>query len=112
GKNAELNNIGNVRFYEANLYKPMLPIVKENKLPKPQTIIIDPPRNGMHKNTIADVLELHPGKIVYVSCNPATQARDVKLLVEGGYKLVKMKPVDMFPHTFHIENVALLVKEQ
>ncbi|MCH8171021.1 MAG: 23S rRNA (uracil(1939)-C(5))-methyltransferase RlmD [Bacteroidetes bacterium] len=111
GKNAELNNIGNVRFYEANLYKPMLPIVKENKLPKPQTIIIDPPRNGMHKNTIADVLELSPGKIVYVSCNPATQARDVKLLVEGGYKLVKMKPVDMFPHTFHIENVALLIKK-
>ena len=111
-QNAELNNIGNVRFYEANLYKPMLPIVKEKKLPKPDVVIVDPPRNGMHKNTVADVLGLSPDKIVYVSCNPATQARDVKLLVEGGYKLMKMKPVDMFPHTFHIENVCLLTKSK
>jgi len=110
-RNAELNKIDNVHFYEANLYKPMLPIVKDKKLPEPDVVIVDPPRNGMHKNTIADVLALSPDKIVYVSCNPATQARDVKLLVEGGYKLVKMKPVDMFPHTFHIENVLLLVKE-
>jgi len=86
------------------------PIVKEKNLPKPGVVIVDPPRNGMHKNTVADVLGLSPDKIVYVSCNPATQARDVKLLVEGGYKLIKMKPVDMFPHTFHIENVALLIK--
>ena len=111
-QNAELNKIDNVHFYEANLYKTFLPIVNQNNLPKPHTIIIDPPRNGMHKNTVADVLELNPNKIVYVSCNPATQARDVKLLVEGGYKLIKMKPVDMFPHTYHIENVALLVKKK
>jgi len=110
-QNAELNNIDNVHFFEANLYKSFLPIVEKNNLPKPQTMIIDPQRNGMHKNTIKDVLVLSPNKIVYVSCNPATQARDVKLLVEGGYKLVKMKPVDMFPHTYHIENVLLLVKE-
>jgi len=110
-KNAELNNINNVHFYEANLYKSFLPIVSKNKIPKPQSIIIDPPRNGMHKNTVADVLSLNPNKIVYVSCNPATQARDVKLLAEGGYKLIIMKPVDMFPHTFHIENILLLVKQ-
>lgn len=109
-QNAELNNVKNVHFYKADLYKTMLPIVSSNNLPKPQTMIIDPPRNGMHKNTIADVLGLSPNKIVYVSCNPATQARDVKMLVEGGYKLIKMKPVDMFPHTFHIENVCLLIK--
>ena len=62
----------------------------------------------MHKTTVDDVIQLNPGKIVYLSCNPATQARDIKLMVEAGYKLVKMKPVDMFPHTYHVENVVLL----
>lgn len=64
----------------------------------------------MHKNTIEDVINLSPRKIVYVSCNPGTQVRDIKLFVESGYKLIKIKPVDMFPHTYHIENVALLIK--
>lgn len=108
--NAELNNIKNVHFHKANLYKSFLPIVQEKKLPKPDVMIIDPPRSGMHKNTISDVIKLEPEKIVYVSCNPATQARDIRLMVDAGYKLLKMKPVDMFPHTYHIENVALLLK--
>jgi 23S rRNA (uracil1939-C5)-methyltransferase len=73
-------------------------------------VILDPPRGGMHTTTVNDVLELSPKKIVYVSCNPSTQVRDIKLFAEGGYKLVKIRPVDMFPHTYHIENVALLVK--
>jgi 23S rRNA (uracil1939-C5)-methyltransferase len=73
-------------------------------------IILDPPRGGMHGCTVNDVLHLEPDKVVYVSCNPPTQVRDIKLLVEGGYKLVKIRPVDMFPHTYHIENVTLLVK--
>jgi 23S rRNA (uracil1939-C5)-methyltransferase len=64
----------------------------------------------MHSVTVKDVLELSPQKIVYVSCNPSTQVRDIKMLVEGGYKLIKIRPVDMFPHTYHIENVALLIK--
>ena len=64
----------------------------------------------MHSKTVKDVLELSPEKVVYVSCNPATQVRDIKLFVEGGYKLVKIRPVDMFPHTYHIENVAFLIK--
>ena len=56
------------------------------------------------------MIKINPEKIVYVSCNPATQARDIKSFSEAGYKLIKMRPVDMFPHTFHIENVALLIK--
>jgi len=64
----------------------------------------------MHKNTVDDVLTLNPDKIVYVSCNPTTQARDIKMMTENGHKLIKMRPVDMFPHTYHIENVALLIK--
>jgi 23S rRNA (uracil1939-C5)-methyltransferase len=109
-ENALLNQVENVQFAEANLYKSFLPIIEQNNIPKPDAIIIDPPRSGMHKNTVDDVIQLDPGKIVYVSCNPATQARDVKLMVEAGYKLKKMKPVDMFPHTYHMENVALLLK--
>lgn len=109
-KNAKINSVDNVEFIEANLYKTFLPIVEKEKIPNPDVIIIDPPRSGMHKNTVDDVLQLNPEKIVYVSCNPATQARDIKLLVDAGYKLKKMKPVDMFPHTYHIENVALLNK--
>ena len=62
----------------------------------------------MNPKTVSDILFLKPQKIIYVSCNPATQARDVKMLVEGGYKLIKYRPVDMFPHTYHIENVAFL----
>lgn len=109
-ENAMLNNIENVQFAEANLFKSFLPIVEQNKIPKPDVIIIDPPRSGMHKNTVDDVIQLNPEKIVYVSCNPATQTRDIKLMVDAGYELKMMKPVDMFPHTYHIENVASLNK--
>ncbi len=108
--NAELNDIRNVKFFTADLYKSFLPIVEKNKVPKPDVMVIDPPRSGMHPNTVNDVIKLSPNKIVYVSCNPATQVRDIKLMDEAGYKLIKIKPVDMFPHTFHIENIALLVK--
>lgn len=108
--NAELNKIENVEFFSADLYKSFLPIVEKNKIPKPDVMIIDPPRSGMHTNTVNDVITLLPKKIVYVSCNPTTQVRDIKLMVEAGYKLIKIRPVDMFPHTFHIENVALLIK--
>jgi 23S rRNA (uracil1939-C5)-methyltransferase len=110
-ENAKLNNINNVHFITADLYKSFLPIVKDKQLPKPDLIILDPPRSGMHKNTVDDVITLGPQKIVYVSCNPTTQVRDIKLLTDAGYKLIKIKPVDMFPHTFHIENVALLIKQ-
>jgi 23S rRNA (uracil1939-C5)-methyltransferase len=107
-ENLEINGVTNVNFIQADLYKSFLPFTKT--LPKPDAILLDPPRSGMHKNTVDDVLKLSPEKIVYVSCNPTTQVRDIKMLVERGYKLVKIKPVDMFPHTFHIENVALLKK--
>uniref|UniRef100_A0A7V3E8H8 23S rRNA (Uracil(1939)-C(5))-methyltransferase RlmD n=1 Tax=Ignavibacterium album TaxID=591197 RepID=A0A7V3E8H8_9BACT len=106
--NAQLNNTLNVEFINADLYKSFLPIIQKNNLSEPDVIIIDPPRSGMHKNTVDDVIQLSPERIVYVSCNPATQVRDIKMMVEAGYKLVKIKPVDMFPQTYHIENVALL----
>ena len=106
--NLEINDVKNVKFLQADLYKTFLPFTET--FPKPDVIILDPPRSGMHKNTIDDVLKLGPEKIIYVSCNPTTQVRDIQLMVEAGYKLIKIRPVDMFPHTYHIENVALLVK--
>jgi 23S rRNA (uracil1939-C5)-methyltransferase len=108
--NKKLNETENVFFFKADLYKTFLPIVNENNLPDPDVVILDPPRSGMHLNTVTDVITLSPQKIVYVSCNPTTQARDIKLFVQSGYELVKMRPVDMFPHTYHIENVVLLTK--
>ena len=108
--NFEINKIENVESFEVDLNKSLLPFLENNSIPKPDIIITDPPRAGMNPKTVNDILELDPKKIVYVSCNPATQARDIKLLCDEKYKLVKIKPVDMFPQTFHIENVAVLVK--
>ena len=72
-------------------------------------IITDPPRDGMHKDVVAKILQIAPKKIVYVSCNSATQARDLSLL-DVTYKVTKVQPVDMFPQTYHVENVVLLEK--
>ena len=108
--NTELNKITNVHFCLADLNKSFLPILKDKSIPKPDVVIADPPRAGMNPKTVNDLIELSPKKLVYVSCNPATQARDIKLFAEAGYKLIKIRPVDMFPHTYHIENVALLIK--
>ena len=109
--NAKLNNIDNVEFLKADLNRSFIPIISHKNIPKPDVIIADPPRSGMNPKTVKDIIQLNPEKIVYVSCNPATQVRDIKALVESGYFLIKINPVDMFPNTYHIENVALLIKQ-
>ena len=76
--------------------------------PKPDVMIIDPPRSGMHPKVVDEILALAPRRIVYVSCNPATQARDLKIMA-ARYDVLALQPVDMFPHTYHIENVAQLI---
>ena len=76
---------------------------------QPDVIITDPPRAGMHPDVVDTILRAYPDRIVYVSCNPATQARDLQLMDEK-YKVAAVQPVDMFPHTPHVENVVLLVK--
>ncbi|HEY6952851.1 MAG TPA: 23S rRNA (uracil(1939)-C(5))-methyltransferase RlmD [Bacteroidota bacterium] len=81
------------------------------EFPSPDVIILDPPRSGVHPKVIERIIDVHPPRIVYVSCNPATQARDVKLFCAERYRIEKLQPVDMFPHTYHIENVALLVRK-
>ncbi len=104
--NMRLNKIQNAIFYAGDVKNILTPAFAE-KHGKPDVLITDPPRAGMHANVVQMLLELEAPKIVYVSCNPATQARDLNLLVQK-YDVVKMRPVDMFPQTHHIENVALL----
>lgn len=108
--NCEFNGIQNATFYAGDV-KDILNQDFISKHGKPDVVITDPPRAGMSEKVIQTLLELEAPKMVYVSCNPDTQARDVLLLSEK-YKVVKMQPVDMFPHTNHIENIALLVLKQ
>ena len=79
-------------------------------LPKPDVMVIDPPRSGMHPKTVQQVLELSPDRIVYVSCNPSTQVRDIKFFTEDSYEIKLVQPMDMFPHTPHVENIVSLEK--
>ena len=81
-----------------------------SKHEKPDVIITDPPRAGMHSDVVNMLLKIEANKIVYVSCNPATQARDIALL-DSKYKVSKVQPVDMFPQTHHVENVVLLERK-
>ncbi|HEX2393763.1 MAG TPA: 23S rRNA (uracil(1939)-C(5))-methyltransferase RlmD [Bacteroidales bacterium] len=105
-KNAEINNIHNARFYAGDI-RELLNDMFLNENGHPDVIITDPPRTGMHPDVAETILKTAPRKIVYVSCNPATQARDIEILSRR-YVLVKSQPVDMFPFTHHVENVALL----
>lgn len=109
-ENLNQNNIQNVKCFAVDLYDSFIPMLSVQNIPKPDVVIADPPRSGMHKNTVMDILSLKPDKIIYVSCNPATQVRDIKIMTDAGYSLLKIRPVDMFPHTWHIENVAFLKK--
>lgn len=104
--NAEINGIENALFYAGDM-KDILTQDFINEHGRPDVIITDPPRAGMHQDVIDVILFAEPKRIVYVSCNPATQARDLQLL-DGKYKVTGVQPVDMFPHTHHVENVVLL----
>ncbi|MEW7281099.1 23S rRNA (uracil(1939)-C(5))-methyltransferase RlmD [Aquimarina sp. 2201CG1-2-11] len=107
-ENAKRNTIDNVEFYVGDMKKVFTTDFIEQH-GQPEVVITDPPRDGMHKDVVAQLLHISPQKIVYVSCNSATQARDLALLDEV-YKVSKVQPVDMFPQTFHVENVVLLEK--
>jgi len=105
--NAAINNIANTKFYAGDMKDELSPEFI-SKHGKPDVIITDPPRAGMHPDVVNRLMEIEAPKIVYVSCNAATQARDLLVLKEK-YEVVKIQPVDMFPHTQHVENVVLLV---
>lgn len=108
--NAERNNISNVDFFVGDMKN----VFNEAFIAthgKPDLIITDPPRDGMHKDVVQQILNISPEKVVYVSCNSATQARDLEMMKED-YEVAKVQPVDMFPQTHHVENVVLLKKRK
>ena len=106
--NSELNNIVNTKFFAGDM-KDVLNETFISEHGNPEVVITDPPRAGMHTDVVDTILKMEPLKIIYVSCNPATQARDLAML-DSLYQIEKIQPVDMFPHTHHVENVVMLRK--
>lgn len=107
--NAKLNNTENIRFFAADAGKFMVEAAKAKE--KFDLVFMDPPRAGSDLNFLKSVVTLDPKKVVYVSCNVETQARDLRFLCKNGYKVRKIQPVDMFPHTSHVETVVQLVRK-
>jgi 23S rRNA (uracil1939-C5)-methyltransferase len=107
-RNAEQNKIENARFFAGSARTSVRPLIEQAG--KPDVVVIDPPRAGLSRKIVRRLIECEAKKIVYVSCNPTTLAPNAAQLVEAGYILRRVKPVDMFPQTPHIECVALLEK--
>ena len=108
-ENAKLNGIENIEFICGDAGEIALDLVKNNM--RPDVIIVDPPRKGLDNHGIDAIVAMSPQRLVYVSCNPATLARDCALLNERGYEVKKVQPIDMFPMTSHIENLCLLIRK-
>jgi 23S rRNA (uracil1939-C5)-methyltransferase len=105
-ENAKRNEISNCEFFVGDMKN----VFNEEFIAqhgKPDVVITDPPRDGMHKDVVEQIMKIAPQRVVYVSCNSATQARDLALMDEK-YKVIRVRPVDMFPQTHHVENVVLL----
>lgn len=109
-ENSEMNGISNTLFYTGDLAKVLNESFLDSNGP-PDIIITDPPRSGMHEKVADQILLAAPEKVVYISCNPATQARDIALM-DAEYQVTDVQPVDMFPHTHHVENVVLLKRRR
>jgi 23S rRNA (uracil1939-C5)-methyltransferase len=103
--NARLNEVDNARFFAGDVRLAMRELVQEAG--RPDTVVVDPPRSGLSQKVVRRIIEAAPSRIVYVSCNPTTLAPNAAQLVEAGYALRRVRPVDMFPQTPHIECVAL-----
>lgn len=108
--NAEINNLDNVEFYVGKAEEVVPKMYKQGK--RANVVVVDPPRKGCDEKVLDTIVSMEPDRVVYVSCNPSTLARDLNYLDERGYKCLEVQPVDMFPHSVHIENVALIVKKK
>jgi 23S rRNA (uracil1939-C5)-methyltransferase len=100
---AELNGITNVEFWAGHVEQALSEV--EDRV---DAVVLDPPRRGCHPSALDELLRLRPRRIVYVSCQPATLARDLRVLIAGGYRVLRVTPVDLFPQTPHIESVTVL----
>lgn len=109
-ENASINDIRNIEFFDGDVEKVFEKVLKKNS-DKPDVIFVDPPRKGLDRHTIENILNVEPKKIIYISCNPASLVRDLKLLEEK-YDVKEIQPVDMFPFTSHVECVAVLQLKQ
>ncbi|PBB06195.1 23S rRNA (uracil(1939)-C(5))-methyltransferase RlmD [Salimicrobium humidisoli] len=109
-RNSRHNKVTNARFYEGDAGKFMMKMAAEGK--KADVVILDPPRSGSDEAFLSSVVKLGPGRVVYVSCNPETQVRDLHYLKKHGYKVKEIHPVDMFPQTYHVETAVLLEKSK
>ncbi len=105
-RNAELNGIENAEF-EVGEAETVIPKWYEEGIAA-DTLVVDPPRKGCDEALLRTILEMKPKRVVYVSCNPGTLARDLRVLEDGGYATLEVRPVDMFPHTSHVECVVLM----
>lgn len=108
-KNAKVNDIKNARFYEGDAGEFMLEMAAAGE--KLDTVMMDPPRSGSDENFLSSLVKLKPKKVIYISCNPETQARDLKFLIKHGYKIEEIQPVDMFSQTIHVESVVSLKRK-
>ncbi|MBR6684173.1 MAG: 23S rRNA (uracil(1939)-C(5))-methyltransferase RlmD [Firmicutes bacterium] len=106
--NAKINQVQNIRFVCDDAGKFLQKAAAKNEVP--EVVIMDPPRAGSDEAFLSALVYASPKKVVYISCNPETQARDVQYLTKHGYKIMNMQPVDLFPHTDHVENIALIQK--
>jgi 23S rRNA (uracil1939-C5)-methyltransferase len=106
--NAALNGLNNVTIYTGSVEEKLKEILEEKLHPSPDIVVVDPPRAGLFPQAIEHLKTLMPPKILYVSCNPTSQAKNIAELISAGYQLTAMQAVDQFPHTLHIENIALL----
>ena len=104
--NAKINNVNNARFILGDAASIFEDLNKDHE----SSLIIDPPRKGCDENFLNQTLSFKPRKIIYVSCEPSTQARDSKILVDGGYNITRVQPFDLFPQTRHVENVVTFVR--
>ncbi|ADD02847.1 RNA methyltransferase, TrmA family [Thermoanaerobacter italicus Ab9] len=105
-ENAKLNGLKNCTFIAGDVSQKLKEIKEQ-----PDVVIVDPPRSGINPKALKDIVKFNPQKVVYVSCNPESLARDLKVFSEGGYKVDKVKCVDMFPYTYHVETVVLMEKK-
>jgi len=109
-ENCKRNGIGNMAVHQGDVGKVLTRLMESPGFARPDAAIVDPPRAGLDPLALHHLKTLLPRTIVYISCNPATQAENIKELVDAGYRLKRLQPVDQFPHTYHIENIALLEK--